>query len=138
MTEPIRILLAEDCRFAVRVFRRHLRDWDRPYTLTVATDGEAACDIVAAADPPPDIALLDLKMPKYSGIEVLRRIRNSVRLADLPCIVLTTSDSPFDKAECDALCADAYLLKGASGESIIAAIEQSLTPQDSMRGPARH
>ncbi len=139
MTVPIHILLAEDCRFAARAFRRHLRDWDRPFTLTIATDGEVACNIVTAADPLPDIAVLDLKMPKYSGIEVLRRIRASVRLADLPCIVLTTSDSPFDKSECDALGADAYLLKSASGESVIAAIEQSLAPPERMHDPAaRH
>ena len=126
MTAPIRVFLAEDSRFDVRAFQRHMRTWERPFSLEIATDGKAACDYVESDDPVPDIAILDLNMPKISGFEVLRRIRASDRMPDLPCIVLSTSASPEDRRRCAQLRANAFLVKTAEARPLIEAIERNI------------
>lgn len=127
MTRPIRILLAEDSRFAARAFRRQLRTWDRDFELTVATDGETACAMLEGHAQSFDIAVLDVNLPRRSGIEVLARVRNSDMLANLPCIILSTSDSPLDKVECERLDASDYLLKGSETDAILASLERNLS-----------
>jgi len=59
----------------------------------------------------PQIILLDLKLPKVSGLEVLRRVKSDRRTRDIPVVVLTISKDGQDMAECRRLGADNYILK---------------------------
>lgn len=147
MSNSIRVFLAEDSRFAVRAFMRELKGWNRTYELEIATDGKAACDYFDSDEDAPDVAVLDIGMPKASGIDILRQIRESRRLVELPCIMLTTSESPRDKRICEALNANEYLVKGAPGRRIIEALERNINrfESSSLRGdcgfghiPAEH
>ena len=63
------------------------------------------------ASPLPLIVLLDLKLPKVDGLEVLARIRSEERTRDLPVVVLSSSDEPKDLDECRRLGADSYVRK---------------------------
>lgn len=117
------ILLAEDSQFSVRDLTRKLRAWSEPYRLTVVRDGQAAIDMLDPAAPtrmrpPPDLVILDLKMPRVDGLEVLGYIRETPELRDLPVVVLTTSDSPFDMDLADVLQVNDYLVKGADANTV--------------------
>jgi DNA-binding response OmpR family regulator len=74
----------------------------------VVADGQQAIDCFARAevDPSalaPDILLLDLNLPKMDGFEVLRRVRASDKFKHIPVLIVTSSDSPEDRAEAATL-----------------------------------
>jgi len=98
-----RILLAD-------AFRRVVPD----LTLRSVQDGEEAINRLSSPEPPPDLVLLDLKLPRRSGFEVLEWIRGSPRHKDLPVIVLTSSGEPRDIAQAYAMGATSYLVKSLS------------------------
>ncbi len=126
MIEPVRVFLAEDNRFAVRAMKRHLKAWDRDFTLEIAMNGRAASDYVDSAETRPDVAILNLDMPEISGTELLRQIRSSDRLSELPCIVLTDPDDMDGREICAALRANAFLAKSAERDEFIGALERTI------------
>ena len=105
------ILLAEDNDGDVFLFRRVLDKHVGDYQLFLARDGEEALKLLEranadAAAPCPDFVVLDLNLPRYSGFQILERLRKMPRCAAAPVIVFTSSDSPQDKAEAFRLGAD--------------------------------
>lgn len=82
---------------------------DRP--VLVARDGVEALDLLAKADPLPAVVLLDLKLPRIDGHEVLRRLRADERTRCLPVVVLTTSREPRDIQQACANGANSYVRK---------------------------
>lgn len=76
------------------------------YTVRAYTDGATA--LTALAEAPPDVAILDIKMPRMDGIEVLRRLRQS---SNLPVIFLTSKDDETDEAIGLSVGADDYIKK---------------------------
>jgi len=76
------------------------------YTVRTFTDGASA--LTALAESPPDVAVLDIKMPRMDGIEVLRRLRQS---SNLPVIFLTSKDDETDEAIGLSVGADDYITK---------------------------
>jgi len=85
------------------------------YEIVHVTDGEAAiaylegCAI--AAKPHPRLLLLDLRLPKLDGLQVLARLRASAMFATIPVVVLSTSASPADIGRAYALHVNSYLVK---------------------------
>src|SRR6185503_2036066 len=80
----------------------------------VARDGEEALDYIRrwdAGETPPAFILLDLKLPKVSGLEVLPQVKNHPRFCAIPVIVLTTSDEDRDVQEAYRLGCNSYVLK---------------------------
>ena len=75
--------------------------------VIVAHDGKEALDLLYGADGGdgyvPDLVILDLRLPRIDGIEVLRRIREDARTTDLPVLVLTSSEDLGDKDSCRRL-----------------------------------
>ena len=93
---PIEILLVEDNPGDVRLMREALRESKIYNNLNVAKDGIEAMDYLRGESVLPDIILLDLNMPRMSGHEVLREIKHDRELANIPVVVLTTSQDERD------------------------------------------
>lgn len=112
-TLPGQVLLIEDGDDDVALMRRAVLRANLPVELEVALDGAVAIDRLTApgSAAPPDLVLLDLKLPKFSGLEVLAAIRAAPRTALLPVVVLTTSIEPSDRREAYRLGANSYLRK---------------------------
>jgi CheY-like chemotaxis protein len=111
---PLLILLAEDNRSAVYVVRKSLEEHGIEHELAVVSDGEAAFrffDEVETGAPAPDVIILDLNLPRRSGQEVLERLRTRGCCKDVPVVILSSSDSPVDRAAALGLGANAYFRK---------------------------
>ena len=104
MSPALRVLLVEDDPDHVFLVRRALGDLaGAAVTVEVAGDGEQAVQRLARArfEPggPPQLVLLDLKMPRMGGLEVLRRLRADEATRRLPVVVLTSSERQEDREE---------------------------------------
>jgi CheY-like chemotaxis protein len=120
-----RIMIAEDNAADVYLIEEALRRHEFAYHLEVADNGEDMLKIIARIDQDPseicpDLFLLDLNLPRRSGDEVLARIRHSSRCAHVPVIVITSSDSPQDRARTRELGASFYFRKPADLEKFMA------------------
>lgn len=107
------ILLVEDNpddeRLAIRAIRTH----DVTCRILVAHDGAEAMSMLTGPSPIAiELVLLDLKLPKVGGLEVLRRLRENASTARLPVVVLTSSREDADQARAMELGADMYIEKG--------------------------
>ena len=117
--EPLLILLVEDEAAHAELIMRSFEDHQMAYLIRHVVDGEAALDYLfrrgAYADPEtsprPHVILLDLRLPRVDGLEVLKEIRESEALRNIPVIVLTTSDSEQDVAKAYEHHANSYVLK---------------------------
>src|SRR6267142_2354272 len=114
---PGKILLVEDNPDDVALTIRALKSHNITNDVTVAADGVEALDyLFGTADKPgvaelPAVVLLDLKLPKVSGIEVLERIRREERTRMLPVVILTSSDEENDLIGVYRLGANSYVRK---------------------------
>ncbi len=116
-----RVLLVEDDPDHAELVRRGLEDQHAPVDLTVLEDGEAALDFLrrrlpAADEQRPHLILLDLRLPKMDGLQVLREVKSVPELRAIPCVVLTTSDAERDVARAYELHANSYLVKPGDNE----------------------
>ena len=112
-TTPMQIVLVEDNDGDVFLVRRALNRNAVPYELRLARNGEDALQIVAenGEGQRPDIFILDLNLPRFSGGEVLTRIRENPAFDTTPVMVLTSSDSARDRVRALELGADRYFSK---------------------------
>jgi len=113
------ILLVEDDRVDVMTVQRALKkiNVSNPlYVARTAVDALAMLrgDSVPAISPPPALILLDLNLPKMSGIEFLKELRADRRLSPLSVIVLTSSDEPRDRAAAFQYDVEDYIIKPQS------------------------
>jgi chemotaxis family two-component system response regulator Rcp1 len=120
-----RIWIAEDNPADVYLIEEALRRHAFAYSLTSADNGEDMLKMIARleADPSegcPDLFLIDLNLPRRSGDEILACIRQSSRCARVPVIVITSSDSPQDRARARQLGASFYFRKPADLERFMA------------------
>jgi two-component system response regulator len=93
--------------------------------VMVLRDGAEALDVLLAADAPsPQLVLLDLKLPRIDGLEVLRRLRGEPRTALLPIVILTSSNEERDLVESYRLGANSYIRKPVDFEQFIEAVRQ--------------
>lgn len=113
MAEPGRlILLVEDDPDHELLTIRALKKSNIANDVRVARDGEEAIHLLFGPDPVrPQVILLDLKLPKVDGLEVLRRIRESDTTRMLPVVVLTSSDEERDVVRSYQLGVNSYIRK---------------------------
>src|SRR5713101_6705254 len=117
--EEIEILLADDSPSDVELTVRELRRHKLANHIQVAEDGQEALDFIFCRGPfkdrsfaqPPRVILLDLKMPKVDGIEVLRAIRSDERTKAIPVVILTSSKEQRDVIDGYKLGVNAYVQK---------------------------
>jgi len=103
----IKILLVDDATVDVMLTTIALEDCCIPYKLSVARDGEEAYEILT--NQPVDLLLLDIKMPKVNGFDLLRRLRDTSRVA--PTSVLSGSGLQTDRAQARDLGAVQFIQK---------------------------
>ena len=117
MTEKIDILLVEDNADDIELAVHALREEKLANGITVARDGEEALDLIfqrTGTDPgrlPPRLILLDLKLPKVDGLEVLRAVKGDPRTKAIPIVVMTSSKEERDLVESYKLGVNAYVQK---------------------------
>ncbi|HRI42558.1 MAG TPA: response regulator [Fimbriimonadaceae bacterium] len=113
------VLLIEDNPSDERLTLRALRKNNIMNEVVVAYDGQEGLDFLFGegkfedrkGSEPPALIILDLKLPKVSGVEVLRRIREDDRTRRLPVVVLTSSDDDSEVNTCYELGANSYVRK---------------------------
>lgn len=104
---PKTIVLVEDDTFIAGMYADKLSR--EQYAVKLATDGEAGLALVRQERP--DLVLLDLKLPKRSGVEVLQALKADAKTKTIPVIVLTNSSDATDIERCVALGAVDYIVK---------------------------
>jgi len=142
--EGLRILLVEDDPDHAELVRRGLEDYGSRLQLTHLGDGEAALEYLrerAPRDAPdrPHLILLDLRLPRIDGLEVLREIKDAPDLCDIPCVVLTTSRAEGDMLKAYRLHANSYLVKPGEYDrfvELIADVERYWLQQNSQPPPS--
>ncbi|RYG37206.1 response regulator [bacterium] len=118
------ILLVEDNADDEQLTLRAMRQSDVPNLIRVARDGAEALERIRESDPLPDLVLLDLKLPKLSGLEVLERLRADERTKTLPVVILTSSDEERDILGSYDLGANSYVRKPVDFTEFIDAVRQ--------------
>lgn len=118
-----RILIVDDS-ITTRTLEKNILE-AAGYTVCLAIDGQEALDALVAE--PPDLVISDIAMPRLDGFGLTRRIKGDARTADLPVILVTSLDSPADKARGIEVGADAYIVKSHFDQSnLLDAIQQLL------------
>jgi len=120
--ESIHILLVEDNPHDVEITKRALEKGQLRNRLTVAVDGQQALDILSdlqRAAELPGLILLDLNLPKLSGIEVLQEVKGDPALRGIPVIVLTTSTREEDVVRAYDLGVNTFITKPVRFEDFI-------------------
>lgn len=132
MSEPVKILLVEDnpndVELALHAFKKHRLS----NSVHVVRDGEEALDFLfcrgAWSDRDkssgPRIILLDLKLPKVDGLEVLRQIKGDPSTRTTPIVVLTSSSEEPDIEECYRLGVNSYIVKPVDFDQFSEAVAQ--------------
>ena len=119
-----RILLAEDNPADVHLIRVALAEHGVQCTMRVASDGMEVLGIIAGKDPADAgafaLIILDVNLPRYSGIEVLERMRELAWQSHVPVVIMTSSDSPLDRLAATNLGAQLYLRKPSNLEKFLA------------------
>ena len=130
MIELKMILLVEDSPNDVELTLKALASYNLANEVAVARDGEEALDYLYRRGPHaerpngnPAVILLDLKLPKVSGIEVLRQIRFDDHLKQIPVVVLTSSQEESDRTESYKLGVNAYVVKPIDFHKFIDAVK---------------
>lgn len=117
--EERHVLVADDEAHIGRIIKIKLEQG--PFRVTLAFDGQEAVDILEQEDRI-DLVVLDLMMPRLSGLDVLDRIRSSPRWRDLPCIILTAAGQEEYEREARKSGATDFLTKPFSPKKLYALI----------------
>jgi len=130
MKKLARILLAEDDPKDVELTLEALSEYNLSNQVLVVDDGEAALDYLFRRGKykgldkgNPVVILLDIKMPKVDGLEVLRQIKNDPDLKSIPVVMLTSSRMDNDMFESYNLNANAYVVKPVEFHKFVDAIK---------------
>jgi two-component system response regulator len=133
MTENmVEILLVEDNPHDMQLTLRALKKNHLANRIHVARDGEEALEYIFCTGAyagrdirhTPRVILLDLKLPKIDGLEVLRQIRSDPRTRTIPVVVLTSSDETRDVVESYNLGVNSYIVKPVDFAQFTAAVSQ--------------
>ena len=126
MNTSLKILLIEDDAIEVMKFNRAVSKLNLSHKIVNAGNGEEALEILEQKDRLPNIILLDLNMPKISGIEFLSIIKNNSDLRHIPTVVLSTSNNQKDLLECYKIGIAGYVLKPLKYEEYVSKIDKLL------------
>lgn len=108
---PVQVLVVDDSPDDVMIAQRAFRASRVVNELSIARDGQEAIDLMRRASNPPELVLLDIKLPRLSGHEVLKQVRADHQLAALPVVMLSASQRQEDIIESYRLGANSYIQK---------------------------
>jgi two-component system response regulator len=126
----IEILLVEDNPADAELALRALKNHHFANSVTVVTDGEEALDFIFARGPfsdrtvgnRPKVVILDLKLPKVDGLEVLRAMKSDPRTKVIPVVMLTSSQEESDIVESYRLGVNSYIVKPVDFEKFVESV----------------
>lgn len=126
MGKQINILLIENNLIEIMKMKRTISLLELTHNITVAKNGEEALEILEDKSKFPDLILLDLNMPKLSGIEFLTILKGNDEIKHIPTVILTTSDNQKDLEECYSIGVSGYMLKPLKYDDYVKKIETVL------------
>jgi CheY-like chemotaxis protein len=129
--DPVEILLVEDDPAHAEIVKRNFESSLIANKMHHVTDGQSALDYLfrmngysdPATSPRPSLILLDLRLPKVDGLEVLKRIKADPELSRIPVVVLTTSSAEYDVVKAYDSHANSYLVKPVDFPQFVALME---------------
>lgn len=134
MSEPlaVEILLVEDSPTDLKLALRALKKANLTNRIHVARDGAEALEFIFCEGPhsarkiedTPKVILLDLKLPKVDGLEVLKRLKSDPRTQQIPVVVLTSSKEQSDVVRSYQLGVNSYIVKPVEFESFAKAVQE--------------
>ncbi|HEY1687199.1 MAG TPA: response regulator [Tepidisphaeraceae bacterium] len=129
--EAVNIILVEDDDGHATLIERNLRRAALTNNFLRLKDGQEALDYFSKPDPcgkseltPGCLVLLDIKMPRVDGVEVLRRMKANPKTATIPVIMLTTTDDPREIERCYQLGCNVYVTKPVEYEAFLEAVKR--------------
>ena len=130
--QPIEILMVEDNLYDEELALHALRNHNLANHIQVVHDGAEALDYVfctgnyahRSIEDAPKLILLDLKLPKVDGLEVLKRIKSDPRTKNVPVVMLTSSSQERDIIESYELGVNSYIVKPVDFEQFSQAVQQ--------------
>ena len=129
--EPTKILLVEDNPDDVELTLRALREHNLANRVKVVSDGVEALEYLRPDEAdhlPPDgyprLVLLDLKLPRVGGLEVLKKLKESPRTRTIPVVVLTSSREESDLVQSYDLGANSYIVKPVDFDQFVHAVSE--------------
>ena len=130
-TDALTILLAEDDEGHAMLVTRNLRRAGVANEILLARDGQEALDLIAqnyhdaeTSTGTPMLVVLDINMPRVDGIEVLRQLKQREVTAQIPVIMLTTTDDPREVERCYELGCSVYITKPVEYEKFVEAVRR--------------
>jgi CheY-like chemotaxis protein len=134
MNEPndVEILIVEDTPGDLQLALRALRKAHLANHIHVARDGAEALEFIFCEGPhverkienSPKLILLDLKLPKIDGLEVLQRLKSDPRTRSIPVVMLTSSQEQSDVVKSYNLGANSYIVKPVDFDSFVKAVQE--------------
>jgi two-component system, response regulator len=129
---PVELLLVEDNPRDVELTLRVFRQYNLANNIHVVRDGAEALEFIFASGAyverdirnVPKVILLDLKLPKVDGLEVLGRIKSDPRTRKIPVIILTSSREEYDVSQSYDLGVNSYIVKPVDFEQFTEAVRQ--------------
>lgn len=129
----IEILLVEDNPNDVELTLRALKKRGLANKVFAVSDGEEALEYIFSTgryadrgiNIPPKVVLLDLKLPKINGLEVLKKIKSDDRTKSIPVVVLTSSQESIDLQECYKLGVNSYIQKPVDFDKFVEVLSEA-------------
>jgi CheY-like chemotaxis protein len=131
MKKEVTILIADDDEGHAALIRKNLGRVGITNPLLHFRDGQEVLDFLFQRGAPPHreshaayLLLLDIRMPRVDGVEVLRQVKADAELRKLPVIMITTTDDPREVVRCHEIGCNNYVVKPVDYEKFISAIRQ--------------
>ncbi len=129
--DPVEILLVEDDPAHAEIVKRNFESSLIANKMHHVTDGQLALDYLfrkngfsdPRTSPRPGLILLDLRLPKVDGLEVLKKIKEDADISRIPVVVLTTSSAEYDVVKAYDSHANSYLVKPVDFPQFVALME---------------